>query len=101
MKVVTKQTGCDLYIFFSGELDQSVADGVREKLEEILSVSQMKRVIFDMGSLHFMDSTGIGLIMGRYKRLKAKGIGVYITKPNPQIDKVLKISGLYNIIPLI
>ncbi len=48
-----------------------------------------------------MDSTGVGLIMGRYKKLKQNNVSMFINEPNKQIDKVLKVSGLYSIIPLI
>ena len=48
-----------------------------------------------------MDSTGVGLILGRYKKLKSKNIPLFINEPSQQIDKVLKVSGLYTIIPLI
>jgi stage II sporulation protein AA (anti-sigma F factor antagonist) len=48
-----------------------------------------------------MDSTGIGLLIGRYKNLKPKGISFYVQNPNPTIDKIFRISGLYGIMPLL
>ncbi len=54
-----------------------------------------------MSDLNFMDSTGIGLILSRYKKLKKQNVPVYITAPNPQIDKIIRVSGLYTIMPLI
>lgn len=101
MLVSTKLIGGDLYVIFNGELDQSVAEKLRPQLDKLLSSNTCRRVIFDMSSLHFMDSTGVGLIMGRYRKLKENNVALYITKANPQIDKVLKISGLYNIIPVV
>ena len=101
MRVSTKLSDDSLTVFLDGELDQSIADDVRVKLDHYLDSAPIKRLIFDMNKLDFMDSTGIGLIMGRYKKMKSKNIPTFIANPNRQIDKVIKISGLYTIIPLL
>lgn len=101
MKVSAKVNKDNLYIYLDGEIDQSVAGELRVKLDEYLNSVKVKNVIFNMRDLSFMDSTGIGLIMGRYKKLKQNNVSVFINEPNKQIDKVLKVSGLYGIIPLI
>lgn len=102
MKVTTKlNQNQALSVILDGELDQSVAEKIRLQLDEYLEQTKPRCVVFDMSKLSFMDSTGIGLIMGRYKKLKEKGIPVYIGRPNPHIDKIIKISGLYSIIPLL
>ena len=46
-----------------------------------------------------MDSTGIGFLMGRYKRLKTYGMEMVIEDPNPDADKILSLSGIYALIP--
>ena len=48
-----------------------------------------------------MDSTGIGMLIGRYKKLKSKGVPIYIQNPSNEADKILEISGLYKIMPKI
>jgi len=48
-----------------------------------------------------MDSTGIGVLLGRYKTLKKAGIPIYIQNPSVSINKILQISGLYEIMPKI
>lgn len=101
MIVKTKLKNNNLCIFLEGELDQSVADKLRADLDNYLERVSVRNVIFDMEKLNFMDSTGVGLIMGRYKKLKAKNVALFITKPNLQIDKVLRVSGIYKIIPQI
>jgi stage II sporulation protein AA (anti-sigma F factor antagonist) len=101
MVVKTKIKNNNLCIYLEGELDQSVATKLRSDIDNYLDRITVKNVVFDMEKLSFMDSTGIGLIMGRYKKLKAKNIPIYITKPNMQIDKVLRVSGIYKIIPQI
>ena len=101
MKVSTKLIQNELYLYLDGELDQSVADDLRQQIDQYLDKVNPKKVVFDMKKLLFMDSTGIGLIMGRYKKLKKRQIPIFIANPNSSIDKVLKISGLYSIIPLL
>ena len=101
MKVSAKINKENLYIFLEGEIDQSVAGELRVKLDNYLSSVKVKNVILNMKELTFMDSTGVGLIMGRYKKLRQNNVSLFINEPNKQIDKVLKVSGLYNIIPLI
>ncbi len=101
MKVSAKINRDNLYIFLEGEIDQSVAGELRVKLDDYLNSVRVKNVILNMKELTFMDSTGVGLIMGRYKKLKQNNVSMFINEPNKQIDKVLKVSGLYSIIPLI
>lgn len=101
MKVSAKINRDNLYIFLEGEIDQSVAGELRVKLDDYLNSIKVKNVILNMKELTFMDSTGVGLIMGRYKKLKQNNVSMFINEPNKQIDKVLKVSGLYSIIPLI
>lgn len=91
----------NLYIRLTGELDQSVAETAKSKLDALFGDKSYRNVIFDMSKLSFMDSTGIGIILSRYKKLKRQNIPVYITAPNPQIDKIIRVSGLYTIMPLI
>ena len=101
MKVSAKINRDNLYIYLEGEIDQSVAGELRVKLDDYLNSVKVKNVILNMKELTFMDSTGVGLIMGRYKKLKQNNVSMFINEPNKQIDKVLKVSGLYSIIPLI
>lgn len=101
MIVSTKLNKNNLYIYLDGELDQSVAGPLRAQLDRYLDDINAKNVILNLKKLSFMDSTGVGLILGRYKKLKSKNIPLFINEPSQQIDKVLKVSGLYTIIPLI
>lgn len=97
----TKIKNGDLVLYFEGEIDQSKVNSIRSELNSIFKKATVRSVIFNMSNLKFIDSTFIGLIMGRYKELRDKGIPLYIEKPTKQIDKLLKISGIYTIIPLL
>lgn len=90
-----------LYIILSGELDECTSNFVRQKLDSILEAKNFNQLIFDFSELEFMDSTGIGVLIGRYKKLKQDQIPIYIYNPSIQIEKIFKMSGLYEIMPKI
>ncbi|MEG1805157.1 MAG: STAS domain-containing protein [Clostridia bacterium] len=90
-----------LRLFFIGELDEHSAKGVKTKLDELIESVNVKRVVFEFGQLNFTDSTGIGLLIGRYKLLKSRQVAVFINEPKPQIEKVLKMTGIFQIMPKI
>lgn len=89
----------NLYVALSGELDENSANYTREVLDEILENETFRQVVIDLSELEFMDSTGIGVMLGRYKKLKEKNIQIYLTNPNKHIDKIFEMTGLYKIMP--
>lgn len=94
---------CDgtLYIMLIGELDDNSSDYVRYRLDEILREYSYSDVVFDMSKLDFMDSTGIGVLIGRYKILKNKNKNIYISNTSKSLDKIFNMSGLFEIMPKI
>ena len=46
-----------------------------------------------------MDSTGIGVLMGRYKKMKQRGIPIFIANPSVQADKIFRMTALYEVMP--
>ena len=90
-----------LFISLIGELDQHNADLIRQELETIIAETEAKKVVFDLKELEFMDSSGIGVLLGRYKKLLAKKIPVFITNSNKHVDRVLMMSGIYKLMPKI
>lgn len=90
-----------LYILLIGELDDSTSDYVRTILDEALRKYTYQNVVYDMSRLDFMDSTGIGVLIGRYKFLKNSNKNSYICKPSSTIEKIFRMSGLFEIMPKI
>ena len=91
-----------LYIYLIGELDECTASKTRDAIDELISeLSGIIKVVFNLQNLTFMDSTGIGMLIGRYKKLKNQRISVFVENPTPTIEKVLQVSGLYRIMPKI
>lgn len=81
-----------------GELDQHYAKSIREAIDQNLGKG-FSHLAFDFSRLDFMDSAGIGVIIGRYKNVTATGGKVAVCGANPQVDRILKISGIPKIIP--
>lgn len=90
-----------LYVILSGELDEHSAYQTRITLDEILTKPNFNQVIIDLSELDFMDSTGIGVLVGRYKKLKEKNIPIFICNPSSHAERIFKMTGLYDIMPKI
>lgn len=90
-----------LYVVLSGELDENSAYNARTNLDEIFDMPKFKQIIIDLSELDFMDSTGIGVLIGRYKRMKDKQIPIFICNPSTHAERIFKMTGLYDIMPRI
>ncbi len=101
MKIIHKAVGKTLYVGLCGELDESTSAQTRAALDKLIEDSDNSKLVLDMSSLNFMDSTGIGVLLGRYKKLKARGATLLIAAPSPTVDKLLSLSGIYDIMPKI
>lgn len=98
MEIFTGYENSTLVLRLVGELDEHSAEFVRRRLDTTISESNFNAVIFDLSRLSFMDSTGIGVIIGRYKLIRKQNKPVYVRNPSPTVDKIFKMSGLYEII---
>ena len=101
MKIESKLVGGTLTVRLAGELDESCAAEVRLELDALIEKADFKRMVLDFSSLTFMDSTGIGMLIGRYKLLHRAGIPLCIRSPLSAVDKILHLSGIYEIMPKI
>lgn len=79
-----------------GEIDHHSASRMREEIDRHLR-GDVKHIIFDFSSLTFMDSSGIGMIMGRYKKVQKLGGRVIISSATPQIKRIIEMAGLHGI----
>lgn len=87
-----------LIIRLNGELDHHNAIHIREKADKLIERNHIKHIIFDFSGAAFMDSAGIGVIMGRYKKVIFIGGKIAVASVGAAIDRILKLSGLYKII---
>lgn len=85
----------------TGEIDHHTARELRSELDKFVITMQPDILIIDFSSITFMDSSGIGLIIGRYKLMKECGGRLEIKSPQPYIRRVLKLSGIERIVKII
>ena len=90
-----------MFVNLSGELDQSTSDQVKLKLMTTLSAHDIKHIVFNLKALTFMDSSGIGIILGRYNQVKSNGGRVFVLGMNPTVNKMFHMAGLNQIITII
>lgn len=87
-----------LIVELGSDLDHHVSVKIKERSDRIIATENIRHVIFDFSKSNFIDSSGIGVIMGRYKQVKFTGGTLAVTGITPPVDRILKISGLYKII---
>lgn len=83
-----------LLALIDGEVDHHSAKSIRTVIDAAIENNQPNQVILDFSAVTFMDSSGIGLVMGRYKIMQAIGGIVTIQNPPTHIKKVMQIAGL-------
>lgn len=96
---ITKTDKNTLLVATVGELDHHMATKIRREIDAAISAGS-KNIIFDFSGLTFMDSSGIGMLIGRYKKVQKYGGRVVVAAPKPQVKRILEMSGLLNIIKL-
>ena len=101
MEVASKIESNNLVIFLKGELDEYTAPMTRKAIDKLLLGYKSADIIFDLSDLTFMDSTGIGVLISKYKQLKNADSKIYVRKPSKNIDKIFNMAGLYSIMPKI
>ena len=91
MEIKYAQSKGKLYIYLNGELDEYTAGRAKSEIENaIASSGNIKCVVFNFANTSFMDSTGIGVLLGRYKTLKKAGIpATIIGKATAGNDRIL------------
>lgn len=98
MKFEMARSGRTLIVRVAGELDHHFADEIRVRIDTEIMKPPIKDIVFDFDHLTFMDSSGIGMIMGRYKKIKALGGRAWIICSNPNAARILEMSGVFKLI---
>lgn len=83
------------------EIDHHEAGMICEKADRFLLREDVCNVVFDFENTRFMDSSGIGVIMGRYRKIACFGGKVYAIHADSQIQRIFKISGLHKIVEVL
>ena len=97
MEIKVESIGTTLVVKMYGEIDHHSAQTFRETVDRELAVKNIVNIVMDFDGVTFMDSSGIGVLVGRYKQIVARGGKMMIIRVKPQVDKILEISGLKKI----
>jgi stage II sporulation protein AA (anti-sigma F factor antagonist) len=97
-KMKLEKVGNQLIIRLEGELDHHYASRIRQAADAAVAAGDIRRIIFDFTRVGFMDSSGIGVIMGRYKLMQSVGGSVAAFGFSPMLDKLISMSGITKLI---
>lgn len=89
-----------LVVEITEDIDHHVAEKIRRKIDDEITRYMPRKTIFDFSRVAFMDSAGIGMIIGRYKMMKLIGGSLEIVNIGTQTKRILEMSGIGKIIPM-
>lgn len=83
------------------EVDHHGAAGIRESADRLIMDDKVRNIVFDFEDTTFMDSSGIGIIIGRYRKISCFGGKVYAINASERVCRLLKASGMSGIIEVL
>ncbi|GAF12094.1 anti-sigma F factor antagonist [Bacillus sp. JCM 19046] len=96
LQMELEQRGHVLLIRLEGELDHHAAKELRARVEAL--IAHTTHIVLNLEKLSFMDSSGLGVILGRYKQVKANGGEMIVCAISPSVERLFEMSGLFKII---
>ena len=87
-----------LFVRLENELDHHAANRMRGELDELLRDASIRRLVLDLKHLRFMDSSGIGFIIGRYKLMARRGGSVAVMNADGRMNRIFEMAGLYQLV---
>jgi len=89
-----------LMIRLPEEIDHHVSGRISRRADHLLMDKEVNHVVFDFSDTSFMDSSGIGILAGRQRRISCFGGKVYVIHAKDRIRRILKMSGLEKIVEI-
>ena len=90
--------GDRIIVRLDGELDHCCAQAVRRQLDDLIAVPFIRSLILDFSALTFMDSSGIGVLLGRYRLLRERGGSMAVMHMNDHVARIFHMSGMDRVI---
>ncbi|WP_332692463.1 anti-sigma F factor antagonist [Halalkalibacter lacteus] len=100
LRIDLEKKGSVLLVRLEGELDHHTAEELRGQIEQKLVDGQVKHIVLNLELLTFMDSSGLGVILGRYKQVKANAGEMVVCAISSSVKRLFEMSGLFKIIRL-
>lgn len=100
MESIFSINGTTLTILLPAEIDHHSAEKIRLEADQLIQRRNIRSILFDFSEAVFMDSSGIGMIIGRYKTMRFMGGTVAAIHVNERMRRILTLSGIYKIIDI-
>jgi len=91
----------ELRVFLQGEITRHSVASTREAIDEKIQELRPQNLIIDLADAPFIDSSGLGLIMGRYQRMQELGGTLTVANPNAEHQKIFKAAGLNKLVKIV
>ncbi len=95
-----RREGAKLTAYLTGEIDHCRAADMRAQIEDALGDKAIRTLTLDFADVTFMDSSGVGMIIGRYKTMKARGGEVIAANMTQPVQRLFRMAGLHRIIQI-
>ncbi|MGQ9532860.1 MAG: STAS domain-containing protein [Desulfotomaculales bacterium] len=99
MQIDVEVMGETAVVRVGGELDLREADAFRRALEGLLADGRVKHLVLNLEGLAYIDSSGLGVILGRYRALHRRGGRISLVGLRPQVRRIMELSGILRIMP--
>ena len=93
-------TGTTLTILLPAEIDHHNSEEIRREADQLIQRRNIRSILFDFSDTVFMDSSGIGMIIGRYKTMRFMGGTVAAIHVGERMRRILTMAGIYRIIDI-
>ena len=100
MDISTNIRGNYLLVRLKGDFDMHTAPDFKEKVISKMEENDLKQLVLNLNQVNFIDSTGLGAILGRYRNLTDKGGKLILVGLNSQVKRILKLSGVLELMPV-
>lgn len=100
MKIDIKLVRNTVVVKLQGELDMLIAEKLRREIDSKLEDKHVNNLIINLEKVTFIDSSGLGVIIGRYKKIASRKGRMYIVGASPSVEKILVFSGINKLIPI-
>ena len=100
MEIISNAKDGVLYVKLSGDIDHHSAKNVRDAVDDLMRKNNPAELELDLSAVEFMDSSGLGLVLGRYKKQTDMGGKMKILNPTRRIMQILQLAGVEKIIKI-
>ena len=100
MEIISHVKDGILYVKLSGDIDHHSAKSVRDAVDDLMRRNNPAELELDLSAIEFMDSSGLGLVLGRYKKQADMGGKMRIINPTKRVMQILQLAGVEKIIKI-